>query len=198
MQCKHHPNRRAEHFCASCGTNICQECAEEVKSGEYYCFQCAMLYSVSEVGTSIKDKRERAAEKQIKKDGKWSPFHYFVVVSCVLILVMWCVILFGGQAAPGGKADFAKNERVLLFMIDAGIKRYAHYEGNQYPESLSDLIPKYLSMREGDLIHLERLSYQRDPKAGYLLSLSNPKPGAMKITLTPKGIQYQLSSSEGA
>lgn len=198
MQCKHHPNRRADHFCASCGINICQGCAEEVKEGEYYCFQCAMLFSVSEVGTSIKDKRERAAEKKIKTKGKWGPFQYFVTLCCVLIVVMWVVILFGGQKAPAGKADFAKNERVLLFMVDAAIKRYAHYEGNQYPESLSNLVPKYLPLGADDLIHLERLSYHRDRDAGYQLSMSNPEPGDMKIIISPKGIQYELPSSEGA
>ncbi|MEE9612110.1 MAG: B-box zinc finger protein [Desulfatiglandales bacterium] len=198
MQCKHHPNRRADHFCTSCGINVCQECAEEVKQGEYFCFQCAMLFSVSEVGTSIKDKREKAAEKKIAKKGKWGPFQYFVVVCCSLIVVMWGVILFGGQKSPGGKADFAKNERVLLFMVDAAIKRHAHYEGNQYPKSLSSLVPKYLTLGEKDLIHLERLFYQKDPDAGYLLSLANPKPGDMKIIISPKGIQYELPSSQGA
>lgn len=198
MQCKHHPNRRADHFCASCGTNICQECAEEVKPGEYYCFQCAMLFSVSEVGTSIKDKRERAVEKKIKKKEKWGPFQYFVTLCCVLIVVMWGVILFGSQKAPARTGDFAKNERVLLFMVDGAIKNYAHYEGNKYPDQLFDLVPKYLSLGEDQLHHLQILSYQKDPKVGYSLSLADPEPGEMKITISPKGIQYELPSSEGA
>ncbi|MBW1936931.1 MAG: hypothetical protein JRI84_15540 [Deltaproteobacteria bacterium] len=67
MQCKNHPDRQAEHFCARCGIPLCNDCAEEVRPGEYYCFQCAMLSSVSEVGSSIKSKREKSAERKGKE-----------------------------------------------------------------------------------------------------------------------------------
>ena len=99
MQCKNHPDRRAEHFCSGCRIPLCADCAEETKPGEYYCFQCAMLVSVSAVGTTIKGKREKVAEhkEKAKEKKKRTPFHYFVMVSSVMILVMWGVILFGGQ-----------------------------------------------------------------------------------------------------
>jgi len=192
MQCKTHPNRRAEHFCAGCGIPLCSDCSEEVKPGQFYCFQCAMLTSVSAVGTTIKDKRVKAADKKEKEEGKkkWTPFRYFVVVAAVFILVMWGVILFGGQQAPAGTADFANQPRVLLFMIDSSIKRYAHYEGNQYPAKLSDLIPKYLRLQEKDLPQLQNLSYERDQALGYRLSFAKPKPGE-KIVITAKGVKYE-------
>ncbi|MBP1741146.1 MAG: hypothetical protein H6Q48_3439 [Deltaproteobacteria bacterium] len=192
MQCKTHPNRRAEHFCAGCGIPLCSDCSEEVKPGQFYCFQCAMLTSVSAVGTTIKDKRVKAADKKEKEEGKkkWTPFRYFVVVAGVFILVMWGVILFGGQQAPAGTADFASQPRVLLFMIDSSIKRYAHYEGNQYPAKLSDLIPKYLRLQEKDLPQLQNLSYERDQALGYRLSFAKPKPGE-KIVITAKGVRYE-------
>lgn len=192
MKCKHHSDREAVQFCASCGIPLCEDCAEQSQSGKYYCFQCAMLHSVSEVGTSLVNKRDRAGEKKDKKK-KWGPFQYFVVVSAVLIAVMWGVILFGGKKAPGKKIDFAKQERVFLFMVDSSIKRYAHYKDNQYPENLYVLVPKYLPMRKEDIPELSRLSYQKDPRLGYQLSVANPKPGAMNIIITPKGIQYETS-----
>jgi hypothetical protein len=198
MQCKHHPDRQAEHFCTSCGIPLCDDCSEEVRPGEHFCFQCAMLQSVSAVGTTIKDKREKASEKKLKEKKKWGPFHYFVVVSSVLIAVMWGVILFGGQKAPEGTGDFAKNARAFLFMVDSSIKRYAHYEGNQYPESLPDLVPKYLRISEKNLFHLDKLAYQRDSEKGYTLTFAKPKPGEMNVILSPKGIQYKLIPSEGA
>ncbi len=150
-----------------------------------------MLSSVSAVGTSIKDKRVKAAEKKEKGElkKKWTPFRYFVVVAGSLILVMWGVILFGGQQAPAGTADFANQPRVLLFMVDSSIKRYAHYEGNQYPPKLSDLIPKYLRLPEDDLPQLQNLSYELDRALGYRLSFAKPKPGE-KIVITAKGIKY--------
>ena len=190
MQCKTHPNRLAEHFCAGCGIPLCRDCSEEVKSGQFYCFQCAMLTSVSAVGTTIKDKREKSADKKQEAKKKWTPFRYFVVVAAVFILVMWGVILFGGQQAPAGTVDFANQPRVLLFMIDSSIKRYAHYEGNQYPAKLSDLIPKYLRLQEKDLPQLQNLSYERDQALGYRLSFAKPKPGE-KIVITAKGIKYE-------
>ena len=194
MQCKYHPDRVAELFCTSCDAPLCPECAEETTTGQFYCYECAMLHSVSEAGTSIRDKREK---KRGAKRG-WGPFRYFVVLSCVLILVMWGVIIFGGKKPPAKTAEFAKKGRVLLFMVDGAIKRYALYEGNRYPEKLADLIPGYLPLRDDEASHLERLSYQRDPRAGYRLSLARVKPGEMNIILTPTGVEYTAPSGGGA
>lgn len=197
MQCKYHPSRPAEFYCAGCNAPLCKECAEEVGAGQYYCFQCAMIHSVSEVGTSMKDKLEKEEDKKRKKKKKWGPFQYFVIVASVLVLVMWGVIIFGGQKAPTRTTDFAKKGRVLLFMVDGALKRYAHYKENRYPEKLSDLIPKYISLRKDELFHFDKLSYKRDPKTGYRLSMARSKPGEMNIILSPKGIEYTQPSSEG-
>ncbi len=197
MQCKHHPDREAEHSCASCGIPLCGDCAEEGKPGNYYCFQCAMVQSVSQVGTSLKDKREKSAKKKEKEQKKWGSFQYFLVVSGVLIVSMWVFILFGGQEVPASRMDFKNQPRILLFMVDGALKRFAHYEGNKYPEKITDLIPKYLNMAKVDLGHLNTLSYQRDAKVGYRLSLKNPKEGQMGISISPQGIEYGPSSGEG-
>lgn len=197
MRCKHHPDRDAEHFCAVCGIPLCGDCAEEGKPGNYYCFQCAMVQSVSEVGTTLKDKRERSAKKKEKESKKWGPFQYFLVVSGILILSMWGYIIFGGQEVPANRVDFKNQPRILLFMVDGAIKRFAIYEENTYPENLTDLIPKYLDPATVDLAHLNTLSYQRDANVGYRLSFKKPKDGQMGITITSKGIQYGSSSGEG-
>ena len=65
MQCKNHPIRRAVQFCANCGAALCRDCVEEVEPGEYCCFECAMIHSVSKIGTSLTDKRKKAAEKRL-------------------------------------------------------------------------------------------------------------------------------------
>jgi hypothetical protein len=198
MQCKHHPDRQAEHFCANCGIPLCAECSEESKPGEFYCFQCALRTSVSDVGTSIKDKREKQAEKKEKKEGKkWTPFRYFVVVSSVVILVLWGIILFGGEKPPSGTADIVNQPRILLFMVDGALKRFAHFEGGKYPPNLTDLIPKYLALSKQDIPHLNKLVYVRDVSIGYRLSLANPKAGEMNIIISPKGIKSESSSSAG-
>ena len=197
MRCKHHPERDAEHFCASCGIPLCGECAEEEKPGNYYCFQCAMVQSVSEVGTTLKDKRAKSAQKKEKERKKWGPFRYFLVVSGVLILSMWGFIIFGGQEVPTSRMDFANQPRVLMFMVDGAIKRFADDEKGNYPEKLIDLIPKYLSVTKIDLVHLNTLSYRRDTKIGYLLSLKVPKEGQMFISISAQGIQYGPPSGEG-
>jgi len=75
-------------------------------------------------------------------------------------------------------------------MVDGAIKRYAHYEGNRYPEKLSNLVPKYLSLRKDELIYLNKLSYKRDSKIGYRLSFANLKAGEMNLILSSKGIEY--------
>ena len=175
MQCKNHPDRQAERFCAGCGIPLCGECAEETKPGEYYCFKCAMLVSVSAVGTTMKGKKERLAERKEKEKEKkkWTPFRYFVLISSVLILVMWGVIIFGGQKAPEGAAG-------------------------RYPTGLTDLVPKYLPLKQDEVSLLSTLSYAKDPYLGYRLSLAQPRPGEMNLIISPKGIKYETSASGGS
>jgi hypothetical protein len=197
MQCKYHPNREAKQYCASCGIPLCDDCAEEQKSGKYFCFQCAMLRSVSEVGTSLKDKRERSAKKKEAKERKrWGAFQYFLMASGVLILSMWGYIIFGSQEVPASKVDFSNQPRILLFMVDGALKRFAYYEGNRYPEKITDLIPKYLNISRDDLPHLNLLSYRRDSKVGYLLSLKNLRGPGINILISPQGIQYETPPGE--
>jgi hypothetical protein len=157
-----------------------------------------MLVSVSAVGTTIQGKREKVAEHKAKEKKKRAPFHYFVMVSSVMILVMWGVILFGGQKAPAGAADLGNQPRVLLFMVDGALKRFAHYEGNQYPTQLTELIPKYLSLRKEDTSLLDKVSYMRDASVGYRLSLAKPKPGDMNIIISPKGVRYETFPGGGS
>lgn len=198
VKCKNHPKKDAVAFCASCGIPICEDCIEEPVPGQYYCFQCAMLQTVSVVGTSLVNKRAKTGEKKLKKRKKWGPFQYFVLLSSVLIAVMWGVIIFGGQKAPGQKIDFENQERVFLFMVDSSIKRYAHYEGNKYPDKLTDLVPKYLHLSDEDIIQLERFNYVKDPGIGYRLSFANPKAGEMNIIISPTGIKYEAQMGGGA
>lgn len=198
MRCKNHPTRNAEKICASCSIPICDDCAEEISSGQFFCFNCAMLQTVSNVGGSLVDRRKRSQEKKYeKKKISWGPFQYFVVVACVLIGVMWIVILFGGEKAPGNRIDYAKQGRVLLFMVDSAIRRYNHYEGKGYPDELTELAPRYLSMAKEDLHYLNSLRYRKDPAAGYSLSLANPKPGTLSIILSPQGIRYETGTGGG-
>jgi hypothetical protein len=191
MKCKNHPTRNAEKFCASCNIPICDDCAEEVKPGQHLCFNCAMLQTVSVGSGSLIDKKQKAQEKEHEKKRKsWGPFHYFVLLSCVLISVMWVVILFGGEKAPGQKMDYSKKGRVLLFMVDSSIRRYYHYENKAYPDDLLVLAPKYLRMAKEDLHYLSGLSYKKEPATGYTLSLVESEPGSMNIILSPQGIKY--------
>lgn len=191
MKCKNHPNRNADKFCASCNIPVCDDCAEEVKPGKYLCFNCAMLQTVSGAGGSLVEKKKKALEKEYeKKRTTWGPFHYFVLLSCVFISVMWVVILFGGEKAPGQKMDYSKKGRVLLFMVDSSIRRYYHYENKEYPDDLFVLAPKYLRMAKEDLHFLNGLVYSKNPATGYNLSLAESEPGSMNIILSPQGIKY--------
>jgi hypothetical protein len=167
-------------------------------SGEPYCYECAMLHSIAEAGTTLKQRKEKEEERKEKAKKHWGPFHYFMIISCVLIAVMWGVIIFGKQPGPPASAALSSKPRVLLFMVDGAIKRYALYKDNTYPTALAELLPDYLSLRKEETGLLKRLSYQRDPKLGYRLSLSKPDPGEMNLILTPKGIVYAAPNSKGA
>jgi hypothetical protein len=202
MHCKYHADRDAVYFCASCNAPLCTNCAEEVQPGTYACFQCAMLQTVTSVGSNILERKEVALEKEARKRKTWGAFHYFLVVCTVLLLSMWGVILFGGKPAPERTAtmiDKNKAGRVLLFLVNGSIKRFAHYEGNRYPERLADLVPKYLHVKKNQRSFLAEFRYARDPdpKIGYRLSLARVKTGEMNITLTAVGVKYAIREEEG-
>jgi hypothetical protein len=128
---------------------------------------------------------------------KWGPYRYFLIGSSILILVICGVIIFGGRPTPQRAAEIASNGRVFLFMVDGALKRYAHYEGNVYPERLPDLVSQYLAFKHSELFHLEKLYYEKDPYAGYWLSLVNPDNSEMKILLSAKGIEHLPLATEG-
>jgi hypothetical protein len=155
-----------------------------------------MIQSVSQAGTTMDERRERSADRRARQK-KWGPFRYFLVVSCVLISVMSGILIFGGQPPPQQMGRFAEKGRVFLFMVHGALKRYAHYEGETYPNDLSGLVPKYLPMRPSELPLLKRLHYQKDPEAGYRLSLAETTKGEMKIILTPSGVIHDLPGSVG-
>jgi len=203
MECKNHRDRQAEYFCVSCNAPLCSECVEEVRPGVYACFQCAMLQSVSDVGSTIVDNKEMVEEKKALKKKAWGPYRYFLVVSSVLILAMWGVIIFGGKPVPEQTAatfDKPKAGRVLLFLVNGSINRYAHYEGNRYPENLKDLVPRYLQLKKNQLSLLKNFLYFRDPDpgVGYRLSLAHVRKGEMRIILTAGGVRSTLPSGEGS
>ena len=192
MKCKHHPNRDALHYCSSCGIPICADCTEEVKPGDYYCFQCAMFRTVAGVGVTLKDKREKSVEKKAGKKIKLGPFHYFVMICSVMIVVMWGVILFGGQKPVGKPLDVDQNPRVFLFLVNNAIKRHHHYERGMFPDKLEDLVPRYMPLNKEDMVHFNKLAYRKDKEKGYTLSFVKSKPGEMKITISSEGITYTV------
>lgn len=132
-----------------------------------------------------------------RKKKKWGPYRYFLIGSSILILSMCAVILFGGKTAPQSTAEIVSNGRVFLFMVDGALKRYAHYEENVYPERLPDLVSQYLAFKDSELFHLDKLTYERDPYAGYRLFLVNPDNSKMKIFLSAKGIESLPLATEG-
>ncbi|RPI76821.1 MAG: hypothetical protein EHM45_11615 [Desulfobacteraceae bacterium] len=156
-----------------------------------------MFQTVSGAGTSLQDKKAQMDEKKERKRKKWGAFQYFLMISSSIIIAMGAVILFGSQSTPSGSANILQNDRAFLFLVDSALKRYAHHKGNNYPDQLSVLVPRFLPLKKSDLIFLERLSYQKDPQEGYLLSLSHVKPGEMKIILSTKGIKYQAVINQG-
>lgn len=175
MQCQFHPARTAQHFCEGCGKPLCSECSQMILRGsDFYCFQCAILQSVS-----VFEGPEKGAETEAAPDSalgaRRGPFEYFIAVAAVLTLVMWGVIFFGGLEPPPGRRDFICNDRVLFFVTDNAVKRYARYEGRGYPEDLADLVPRYLPLKKGDMGCLEKLAYRKIPDKGYRLTLADPE-----------------------
>jgi len=140
----------------------------------------------------------KGAEQQGREEKRWSPFWYVVGVCSGLILALWGVILFGGQPAPQRTTDFSNQPKILLFLVDGAIKRYAHYEGNRYPQKLSDLLPTYVSLGKEGLSHLDKLLYERDPGGGYRLSLHDRSAGEAVIILSPQGIVHMSPSVGGS
>ncbi len=97
MECKHHPNRQADHLCTICGVPMCKNCSQVVTGDRDYCFHCAMFDSILTADNSGRDEGAEPAEQTLRENRKWSPFQYFSIVSSLLLLIMWIVVVFGGS-----------------------------------------------------------------------------------------------------
>jgi hypothetical protein len=157
-----------------------------------------MLESVSDAKTSIANRAERAAQKQPVSKTKLKSFHYFAIASGVVIAVMWGLNILWPLATPERTTKFARNDQVLLVSVDNALKRYAHYEGKGYPIKLTQLIPKYLSLKDSERHLLEKITYQLDPEDGYRLSLARTKKGEEKAVFSENGVELVSSRRGGA
>ena len=137
--------------------------------------------------------RDKGAEQQGRGEKRRDLFWYLVGVCSGLIVALWGVILFGGQPGPERTINISNQPKILLFLVDGAIRRYAHYEGDRYPERLSDLVPKYVSRGKDGLYCLDKLNYEQDPEGDYRLSLHD-RSGEVIIILSPRGMVYMSPS----
>jgi len=132
MRCPSHPERTAANCCTVCGAWYCPECAPSHPSlGAPACPGCRPAL---------------AHYKQTATDGRASSLSR-AVVACLLAAVLATGVMLLNRPDPTGDADtLAANLGIAyrnLELAGTALERY-HHEHGAYPDSLDELIPKYL------------------------------------------------------
>ena len=132
--------------------------------------------------------RVRGEGQDQERENNWGLFHFSLLICSALILALWGVIIRGGEPPPPRTAYVVERPTVLLFLVDTALKGYAHYERGKYPEELSEILPRYVRLRNKELPCLEMLSYGTDPSGGYRLraqSFARSVPPAVATVSAP-------------
>lgn len=115
----------------------------------------------------------------------------FVSVSLLLIFVMIGINVYWRYDLPGVIPGVETRDGSLLFLTDSALRRYALYENNRYPDTLTQLVPRFLPLGPPEARLLAAMNYERDAVSGYLLSLIGAHEAVPELTMTCEGIKLR-------
>ena len=84
--------------------------------------------------------------------------------------------------------EFVKSQQNMLKMVATYVELYAKDHASQYPNTLDDLLPKYLTRMPSDPLTGKNLTYKKLVD-GYVIGCPNPEKYGMKT--------FQYSSAKG-
>lgn len=178
MSCVFHPDRDSVAHCDQCDADLCEDCTLRVEDGHTVCHRCMLALSLNDVKSETSMREQEEEDRRVGLHKKWRPTYIELVLTIGLVLVLILVGLrfYWDQTELRSAITVDVTDPVeLLAEFQELLARYAVANGNRYPDSLHELLPRYLNDAAANLRVLRYLDYNLNEREGYLLRL---RPGS--------------------
>ena len=186
MGCVYHPDRDSAAYCDQCEAELCESCTLRVENGGTVCHRCMLALSLNDVKSETTMREQEEEDLRVGLHKKWRPTYIESVLTIGLVLVLGLVGLRFHWDRTELKSAItldATDPVELLAEFQAILAHYSVANGNSYPDSLHELLPRYLNDAAENLSVLRYLEYNPNEREGYLLRIKpgSPIPGANLI-----------------
>ena len=178
MGCVYHPDRDSVAYCDQCEAELCEGCTLRVEDGRTVCHRCMLALSLNDVTSETTMREQEEEDRRVGLHKKWRPTYIesVLTIGLVLVLVLVGLRFFWDRTELRPPITLDVNNPVeLLAEFQAILARYSVANGNRYPDSLHELLPRYLNDAAENIRVLRYLEYNLNERQGYLLRF---KPGS--------------------
>jgi hypothetical protein len=178
MGCVYHPDRGSVAYCDHCEAELCEGCIIRVEDGRTVCHRCMLAFSLNDVQSETAMREQEEGDRRVGLHKKWRPNYIQSVLAIGLVLVLGLVGLrfYWDRTELKSAITLDVTDPVeLLAEFQAILGHYSAANGNRYPDSLHELLPRYLNDAAENRRVLRHLDYDLNEREGYLLRI---KPGS--------------------
>jgi hypothetical protein len=178
MACVYHPDRDSAAYCHHCDAELCESCTLRVENGRSVCHRCMLALSLNDVESETTKRDQEEKDRRVGLHKKWHPTYIESVLTIGLVLVLGLVALrfYWDRTELKSAITLDVTDPVeLLAEFQAILAHYSVANGDSYPDSLHELLPRYLHDAPANHRVLRYLDYNLNEREGYLLRV---KPGS--------------------
>lgn len=179
MGCVYHPDRDSIAYCDKCEAELCEDCTLRVEDGHTVCHRCMLALSLNDVKSETSMREQEEEDQRVGLHKKWRPTYIELVLTIGLLLVLALVGLkfYWDRTELRSAITLDVTDPVeLLAEFQQLLARYAVANGNRYPDTLHELLPRYLNDAAENLRVLRYLEYNLNERQGYLLRFKPESP----------------------
>lgn len=178
MSCVYHPDRDSVAYCDHCEAELCESCTLRVEDGRTACHRCMLALSLNDVKSETTMHEQEEEDQRVGLHKEWRPNYIQSVLAIGLVLVLGFVGLrfYWDRTELKSAITLDVTDPVeLLAEFQAILAHYSVANGNRHPDSLLELMPRYLTDAAENRRVLRHLDYNLNEREGYLLRI---KPGS--------------------
>lgn len=179
MACLYHPDRPKTARCYKCRADLCVTCAIELKAGRIICHRCLVAVSLQEVEGETDQRRpsQRVGRFSLRRLWPPTPRQALLLSAGVLVLVLLGLQLAWNASLRHRHISLDPERPVqVLVNLQFALERYAVGHGDQYPETLLQLLPLYIPDTSENRRALKVVDYRVDQRSGYQLQVKGQTP----------------------
>jgi len=193
MGCLYHPDRPQTARCYHCRADLCATCAIELKGEQTLCHRCLVAVSLQEVRSETDQRRPRQPVGRFSLRRLWPPTPRWALLLSggVLVLVLLGLQFVWNASLPHRQISLDSKRPVqVLVNLQFALERYAVGHGDQYPETLLQLLPLYIPDTSENRRALRVVDYRIDQRSGYRLQIKGQTPPSAQALIVSRDRFY--------